>query len=367
MTNKFLKFLSLSALLVSTSVWFSSCDKDDDDNKQKTVSSTKKVFILNEGSYMGNNSTLDVYYPNGENAYQSKVYANTNLEVIGDTGQDIVYYGGRIYLSVFGSNYLAKLDLTGKVLEKYSFSESEGQPRYLAVKDGFVYVSLYSGQIAKFDTTSIATITTTVDIQGSHLEKIYINGDKLYAAIAGDYNVAYDNRIAVVDLTNFSFNQHITIGEDPTYVLANGNNIYAIHYNTTTWIQELIDFNISSKTSNVYENIAKINISDNILYYIKSETEYSSDYSSPTTNTSFYKSNIGDTVEQSEFLDLSNSSELSSSIIYMFEIDPDNGDFYIGTTDYNTNGTIYRFDKNGKFIEKFETSGINPNKAIFVY
>jgi hypothetical protein len=58
--------------------------------------------------------------------------------------------------------------------------------------------------------------------------------------------------------------------------------------------------------------------------------------------------------------------ELSSATVYLFEIDPENGDFYVGTTDYKTNGVIYRFGKDGKFITKFETSGISPNSAAFL-
>ena len=65
-------------------------------------------------------------------------------------------------------------------------------------------------------------------------------------------------------------------------------------------------------------------------------------------------------------MDLTSTPELSSSIIYLFDIDPDNGDFYLGITDTQTSGTVYRFDKTGKFIAKFETSGLNPNHAVFV-
>jgi len=50
--------------------------------------------------------------------------------------------------------------------------------------------------------------------------------------------------------------------------------------------------------------------------------------------------------------------------VYLFDIDYASHDLYIGTTDYKTNGTIYRFDKDGKFIEKFETSSISPSKAV---
>ena len=363
MTNKFLKLLFSSALLLNTCVFFQSCKDDDDNAEPEFYSGAKKVFILNEGSYNANNSSLDIYYPDGESNYQSKVYASVNGEGVGDTGQDIVYYNGRIYLSVFGSNYLAKLDYNGKVLEKFSFPESDGQPRHLAVKDGFVYVSLYSGKIAKFDTTSIASVNAYVDVDGKHPEKIYISGNSLYVAIAGDYTVAYDNRIAVVDLNSFSVEKHITVGDDPTFVEVSGNNAYVIHYITTTWTQELVDYNISSNTSTTADNVAKITISDNTLYYVKSAT----DWTSNTTSTSFYKSKIGDSVEETEFLDLTSTPELSSATVYLFDIDPENGDFYIGTTDYYTNGNVYRFSKDGKFITKFETSSLSPSKAIFVY
>ena len=35
----------------------------------------------------------------------------------------------------------------------------------------------------------------------------------------------------------------------------------------------------------------------------------------------------------------------------MLEVNDNNGDFYIGTSEYTTNGTIYRFKKDGTFIE----------------
>lgn len=34
--------------------------------------------------------------------------------------------------------------------------------------------------------------------------------------------------------------------------------------------------------------------------------------------------------------------------------------------DYNTNGDIYRFKKDGTFIEKFESGGVSPRAAVFI-
>ena len=125
---KKIKFLAFSALLLSTFT-FQSCKDDEEDSKPEEVVKYKHVFILNESLQGTNQSTLDCYYPNGENSFQKNVYATTNGEGIGDTGQDIICYGKRIYVSVWGSNYIAKLDQYGKLLEKYSFKPDEGQPR----------------------------------------------------------------------------------------------------------------------------------------------------------------------------------------------------------------------------------------------
>ena len=42
------------------------------------------------------------------------------------------------------------------------------------------------------------------------------------------------------------------------------------------------------------------------------------------------------------------------------------GSFYIGTTDYVSNGVFYHFDKNGTYINKFSAGGINPNAIVFL-
>ena len=57
--------------------------------------------------------------------------------------------------------------------------------------------------------------------------------------------------------------------------------------------------------------------------------------------------------------------ELASESVHMMEVNPNNGDIYIGTSDYKTNGNIYRFGRNGKFIEKFSSGGVSPNNAVF--
>lgn len=357
MTNKFFKFFSLSALLLSTTAFFSSCEDNEDNEPENIIDPVsdeiKKVFILSEGNWDANDATLGIYYPNAENNYQSDVYTLQNNEKLGDVGQDLISYGGRLYLSVFGSSYLAKLDSEGKVVEKYSFKTEEGQPRYLAAKDGFIYVSLYSGQVAKFDTTSISAPKAFVEV-GPHPEEICIKDNTLYAAIAGDYTVKYDNRIAVIELSNFSLKEHIEVAEDPTNVIAFGDNLYVIHYNTTTWTQEILEVNPKTKEYSVFALGTKF-VTDGIdFYYVNSTFVGDGVY-----QTEFYKKGSTEA-----FLDLTSTPELKTAMIYLFNIDDSNGDFYIGTAGYKTFGEIYRFSRDGKFIEKFSTDSYYPNKAL---
>jgi hypothetical protein len=50
----------------------------------------------------------------------------------------------------------------------------------------------------------------------------------------------------------------------------------------------------------------------------------------------------------------------------MLQVNDNNGDIYIGTTFFSAgNGNIYRFKKDGTFVEKFDCGGQNPNSAVF--
>ena len=75
MTQKFLKFFSLSTLVLSTC--FVSCDKEDNDKQELVIDPvSRRAFILNEGSWNANNSTLDRYNPYSEPTVLDKLPQN---------------------------------------------------------------------------------------------------------------------------------------------------------------------------------------------------------------------------------------------------------------------------------------------------
>lgn len=71
---------------------------------------------------------------------------------------------------------------------------------------------------------------------------------------------------------------------------------------------------------------------DDILYLTYSN------YTNPTASFFTYNIKTGKMDEASFLKDI--PEKLKTSTIYMLEVNDNNGDFYIGTSEYTTNGTI---------------------------
>ena len=359
--------LTLSTMFAMSATMFSSCGDDDDDdiidptpqvdNTQKPKT-TSMVFILNEGLMNKNNSCLDLYSPETK-SLTAKIFTKANGEVIGDTGQDLIGYGGRLYLSVNGSKYFAKLDENGKLLEKYEFSEAEGDPRQVIANGQYVYVTLYSGNVARFDTTSLKN-PTLVQV-GANPEGMAIKGDQLLVCNSG---WGSDNRLSVIDIPTFTLNRHVELVNNLQAVTVAGDSVYVTYYDANYAINTL-NVDLSKDIFYSTANATKMAFHGDLLYCANSATEYDQ-YWNPTTHTTFYVKNPKTgIVVNNKFIEEQYAKELESATVYLFEIDPNNGNIYVGISDMQTDGTIYVFDIEGHFLNKFGTSGISPSHAVF--
>ena len=336
-------------------------NQDNPENPDPLPELTTSVFILNEGSMGHNDAKLDLYRPQAaDNKFSGGVFAEANGIEIGDTGQDLVRYGNNLYLSVNGSMYIAKIDLnTLKLVEKYEFSEQEGAPRQLVATGGYVYVSLYSGQVARFDTTSISNPQfVTV---GSNPEGMAVKGSQLLVCNSG---WGKDNRLSVIDLATFTLNRNIELVNNLQSVAAAGDSVYVTYYDESYTIRSLV-VDLSKDIFYSTNNVTKMAVVGDQLFCANSVTIYDKDWN-PTIATNFYVKDTKTGKINNNLIEQQYATELAESTVYLFEIDPLNGDIYVGISDHVTNGEIYRFDKDGKLIEKFSTSGINPSHAVFV-
>ena len=92
-------------------------------------------FLLNEGNMGSNKCTLD-YYDYTSGVYRKNIYAERNpgvVQELGDVGNDLAIYGGKLWAVVNCSNLVEVMDAaTARHIGQISIPNC----RYLAFKDG---------------------------------------------------------------------------------------------------------------------------------------------------------------------------------------------------------------------------------------
>lgn len=351
-----MKFRSLFLAVLCTlfmGVSLTSCSDDDDDDEVTTG-----VFILNEGKSENNNAGISVYNPE-THAVTADIYMSQNDKGLGDTGQDMIQYGNYVYVTVYGSSRLVKLDKAGVEVASLTFSAEDGQPRYMAAEDGKLYVTLYSGKVARINAADLK-IEKYVQV-GKNPEQIVEEDDKLFVANSG---WGEDNTVSVIDIRTFEVVKTVEVVVNPNYLQEAEGYVYVISYGNFGNVPYTLS-RINTRTYAV-EKITTATLMaehDDVIYLVNSVT----DWSTYTTTTTFftYDARRGVLNNASFLQDSPEVRKLATKSIYMIEIDPNNGDIYIGISDYNNNGDVYRFTRTGEFVKEITTGSLNPNNMVF--
>ena len=171
--------LALGASLVSCS------DDDDDsldDDGSKVTLPQTRVYILNEGSQGANNAGLAFYAPNKDADFISDIYKTQNNAKLGDLGQSMIEYEDEIYIAVYGSNYLTKLNAAGVELKRVSFvgdNDLSAGIRYIDAEDGYIYASFWGGAVAKINATTLEVVDKLTGL-GDNLEGVTITEESSF-------------------------------------------------------------------------------------------------------------------------------------------------------------------------------------------
>ncbi|WP_407482733.1 YncE family protein [Elizabethkingia meningoseptica] len=326
----------------------------------------KGFYVLNEGNMGSNKATLDFFdYTKG--TYFRNIYAEANPTVVkelGDVGNDIKIYGGKMYVVVNASNKVEVLDAR-TVKRIKSISVENG--RYMTFANGKAYVSSYTGpikidpkapqgKVLEIDTLSLS-VTREV-IVGFQPEEMAVVKNKLYVANSGGYRVPdYDRTISVVDLGTFkeiakydvaiNLNKLKSDVNGDLYVTSRGD-----YYTTASNL-----FVVDSETGFIKKTfnlpVSDFTIVNDKLYY------YSNSYS---YNTNSYVKSYGiidvktKSVIANKLFDAKYESEIETP--YGIMVNPVTGDLYITDAgNYVSTGYIYCFNKNGVF--RWRTEGGN--------
>jgi len=184
------------------------------------------LYVLCEGNMGANKARLDYINLRTGDCY-SNWYGAMNpkqMKELGDVGNDIQQYGGRLYAVINCSHKVEVMDLQARRIGQVDIPNC----RYIAFHNDKAYVSAYVGSVADADLLGAvyeidtATLAITREVQVGHQpDELCIIGNMLYVANSGGYLTnRYDSTLSVIDLNTFTEIEKINVGLNPTRVRA---------------------------------------------------------------------------------------------------------------------------------------------------
>lgn len=360
--------------MLALSVSFASCSDDDDllDDSGSTVAlSQVRAFFLNAGTQGANNANIAFYAPNGGADFIGDIFQKQNKAKLGDLGQTMIEYNECMYVAVYGSNYLVKLNAAGVEQTRASFVDDPDLAagiRAIAAEDGYIYASFYGGVVAKINANTLKVEKKLAIENGYNLEGVAISNNMLYVANSYkqvDGKLVYLNDVFVVDLATFTLKEKLAVATNPNVLMEEDDKIFLIAWDYSFveegYVLQIIDPANSNEVTNI-GHATYMAAEDDVVYLVNSVTDWTTWTATNHFSTYNIKTNI---LNKTSFLKNA-PEELATTSISMLQVNDNGGDIYIGTTFYDKgNGNIYRFKKDGTFIEKFDCGGQNPNSAVF--
>jgi hypothetical protein len=354
-----MKKSSVFLMAVVIAMFLVSCNKDDD-NEQELPKITRGLYVLNEGLFSQNNTTLS-FYNVSANTTSTDIFATANGSGLGDTGNDLIIYGSKVYIVMNGSSYVQVSDAaTAKSIRKIEFKTAGGAPRlprYALPYKNKVLVSSYDGTVAVIDTTSLlAEKYITV---GANPEMMAIAGDKLFVSNSGGFNMVPDSTVSMVDLVTMTETRKIVVGVNPGGIAAdNAGNVYvACTGNYGNIKPSLVKFNSSSGAviKKADTTVGKMRFYDGQLF----------------VTGGYLGVNAVRVLNTTDFKQASSNFVTDGTVIvspYGFTIDEVTGDVIVtDAKNYTNSGEVFCFDKAGKKKYSFSVSpGVNPN-SVAIY
>ncbi|MBD1392118.1 YncE family protein [Mucilaginibacter glaciei] len=352
---------TLLATVTIISILFS-CKKDKNVLVDQPVA-TAGVYVLNQGNFGANNSSLSFFDYTAKTTTSDRFNA-VNGTKLGDTGNDAKIYGSKMYIVVNVSSTVEVVNAktTKSIQQVKMFNGTVGrQPRYVVFNKNKAFISSYDGTVAIMDTTTLA-IEKYITV-GRNPEQMVVSNGKLYVANSGGLSFGNpDKTVSVIDLNTLIETKKITVIANPVSMAADSyGNVYVLSagdYSSILPGMTIIDNatdavkTTSTTLSGAYGT--SIVVSGDFAYFLTSDNKVVV-YNVKTQ-----------TVAKTNFITDGTAIKTPYSIAF----DSTTGEVFVADAkDYASNGQLFAFDKNG-VLEKAKgypvTVGINPGTIVFV-
>ena len=363
--------LGLAVLLMGTAV-MTSCSDDNDGPETYLQEYSTGAYVVNSGNmYNKIESSLTAIDYASSTATQN-VFKAANGRTLGNTANDGIVYGNKIYLAVDKENTIEVIDkTTKKSIKQINTTEllgkAEGaEPRHIIADGGKVYFTTYGGYVAAVDTTDFA-LQKKWQV-GSYPEGLVIGKGNLYVANS-NYGAGGGN-ISCINLANDNVEtKNIEGVNNPTsiyyaagllYVLDNQyydasynaygeNSLRTVEFAQGT-SQKVADGNYAACVTTGAATTARTSVEKVRPHFFVLNAPYGG-----TPSVSVFVAGI----TQPQPMTL---SEMPVSPCGIFA-DPLNGHIFVlsyrlgdsGYADYNGNGYVVEYDSAGQKLHEYET------------
>lgn len=366
-------YLKSASLALTAIVLITSCKKDKIDNKvlTKEINGTKGIYVLCEGSWRAENSTIS-YYDIEKQTTVKDFYKQVNGTALGETANDLKIYGSKMYCVVSGTQGKAQsfIDImdaaTAKTIKRIPLnSANDGfMPRYITFYKNKAYVSRYDGVISRIDTTSL-TIDAELQLKNGDdkaggLEGLAVANGKLYVTNSNHpyYPTGLKDKVTVINLTTFTKTKDIAVTFNPVRIAAaeNGSLIVVSWGNYSDIAPSFQRINsITDEVTGTYDIEAS-----GALGIVNNKAYLAANWGSSIVSLDVASGALG-----SSFI--TDGTTLGNGNAYGISINLFDQSYVVSDADYGSNtGKAYAFDKNGKLKYSFETGPL-PQVAAFNY
>lgn len=363
--------LGLAVLLMGTAV-MTSCSDDNDGPETYLQEYSTGAYVVNSGNMYSNIKSSLTAIDYASSTATQNVFKAANGRTLGNTANDGIVYGNKIYLAVDQSNTIEVIDKkTKQSIKQIKTTELLGNaegadPRHIIADGGKVYFTTYGGYVAAVDTTDFA-LQKKWQV-GSYPEGLVIGKGNLYVANS-NYGAGGGN-ISCINLSNDNVEtKNIEGVNNPTgiyyaagllYVLDNQyydasynaygeNSLRTVEFAQGT-SQKVADGNYAACVTTGAATTARTSVEKVRPHFFVLNAPYGG-----TPSVSVFVAGI----TQPQPMTL---SEMPVSPCGIFA-DPLNGHIFVlsyrlgdsGYADYNGNGYVVEYDSAGQKLHEYET------------
>ena len=360
----YLPFIYLILALLS-----SACDDMHDQNPSTSggitgEENTAEIYVLSEGLFNQNNSTLARHTFN-DNRTVTNYFQALNRRGLGDTANDLQLYDDKLFIVVNVSSQIEVIDfktgLTVKQIPMLQENGSSRQPRNIAFHNDKAFVCCFDGSVVRID---IPTLEIDAIAQaGRNPDGICIQNGKIYVSNSGGLDletIGPDETVSVFDAESFNKIKDINVGLNPGKIAAGMDETVLVvvrgkdlESGNARLVEIDANSDVVSRTFNEY--VLNFAVNDELVYF------YNHQYTTGKTSYKVLNQRSGLIINPDFIMD---DSRISTP--YGIFVNPYNGNIYI--TDaytYNVKGDVYCFSPQGEFNYSIDNIGINPNSIVF--